>query len=47
MHAPERVAYNEQRHVFLVCTAQDIVCLRLDHVTVRNDDLFLVERFLS
>ena len=46
-YAPERVAYNKQRHVLLVRTAQDIVCLFLDHVTIGDDDLFLVERLLS
>ena len=46
-YAPERVAYDEQRHVFLVCTVQDLVCLCLDHVTVCDDDLLLVECFLS
>ena len=36
-----------KRHVLLVRTAQDIVCLFLDHVTIGDDDLFLVERLLS
>ena len=46
-YVPERVAYNKQRHVLLVRTAQDIVCLCLDHVTIDDDDLFLAERLLS
>ena len=40
--APERVAY-----VLLVRIVQDVVCLCLDHATVSDSDLFLVEGFVS
>lgn len=43
---PERVSDNEQGDVFLVCIAQDLVALRLDHVAVSEDQFFPVECFL-
>jgi len=45
-HLPEWVSNYEKRHVFRIGISQNFVTASFDHITIRQNDLFLVESFL-
>lgn len=43
----ERVPNHEERHIFVLGSGVNAICLRLHHVAVGQDDFFAVEGFLA
>lgn len=43
---PKRIANDEERNIFLLRIAQNLVAVRLDHLTVRNCDCPSIILFL-
>lgn len=43
---PERITDHEQRNVLFVCVSQNLVTLRLNHVSICQDEFLPVKSFL-